>query len=357
MEINRITLVNYRKYSNRTFNFQKGINILCGDNAVGKTSILEAIGFLITCRTFKNASNKEIIKQTESVGGVSGSFSVEKTQKNAKLLISNNYKKITLDNCDYKKVSDYVGFVKVVTFDSGDVNTIVGTPANKRKIFDFMMCQIDKEYLFLLKKYKKTIKEKSSLLRRSFIDNRVSHDLLDVLDKEIFDLIVLLNKKRIKFIEDINSEIKNVYKEFENNKESGQIRLKQSFPLGGSFKDYTAYRAEEIKTQTCMVGPHRDDYIFYLNDVNIINHASQGQIKTFAICLKLAYSKLIMGKTGAKPIVLLDDIFGELDAKRQNSIIKMLDVGTQTIITTPSLTDIDKEILCKANIIYLEKEE
>ena len=357
MKINKLQLFQYRKYDKYSVEFAEGINIICGNNAIGKTTILEAIYHLVTVRSNRAIHDIEVIKENCSEAIVLGEFEGEKLRFFTKVLISNNYKKIIVNNNKVKKASDYIGFVPIVSFNNNDINTLLHSPSSRRKMFDFMLCQIDKVYLNLVKQYKNLIKEKNSLLKKSLTYNSLDTNLLESIDNLLYKIIVDINKKRILFIEKMNELLMEIQAKINSNYEKYYINLRQSFPFGGTYKQFIKTRNEDIKIQSAYIGPHKDDYELYINDKNLMKYASQGQIKMFSILLKLAYAIYLKNEKEKNPIVLLDDLFGELDKKRQNDIINILNKDMQIFITTPTISDINKEILEKANIIYLEKEE
>ncbi len=357
MKINKISLENFRLYNNKEVVFSNNVVIIVGENATGKSTIIEGIHLLITSRSFKNVKDFEMINKKSEQAIIKGTFESEKTQKNAIVLISKDFKKMSLNGEVFKKSSQYVGFCHVVSFSSADLFALQESPTSRRKMLDFMLAQMDKVYLETLKQYKNLLKEKNSLLKTTAeLDNNKTL-LLEVLNEQIYVLSQSIDKKRLNFIENINKSLKEINHMLSSNQEIAEIELKQSLPYGVSYSDYINLSKEDLKYRTSMYGPHRDDLIFKINNYEAIKVASQGQLKTMMISFKLAFARYLEEKNGENPIVLLDDVFGELDINRQNKILEFLKNGEQVIITTPSLSEIDTKILDKANIIKLDKEE
>ena len=336
MKIRRIELSNYRKYTNKEVLFNPGINIIYGDNAVGKSTILEAIHFLIMLRTMRNTNEDSIIRVGAEETVVFGVFEGKKTQKNAIVLISKNYKKMSLDGVAIKKASEYIGFSDVVSFGTEDVDVVSGSPLNRRKMMDLFFSQYDSIYLEKLREYK---------------------NVLNVIDNTLANLSSELSDKRQKLIKIINEQLVVVHYRLSGEKEKCFVKYIPSWDLNKGVEQLIDVRNKDFIYKTTTIGPHRDDYVFYINDNNLSKYGSQGQKKTSILSFKLTCVELLKCKKHRNPIVLLDDVFGELDSNRHNSLLEFLEQDIQTIITTPSLKELKQELIDKANIICLEKEE
>ena len=355
MKITNIVLSNFRCFTFLELQMGQNINILCGSNASGKTSVLEAIHYLVTTRSNKTSDFRDSINRKCEQSLVKGVFKTKNTEKTAFVLISKYLKKFGQNGVEIKKATDYFGFSKIVSFNNDDLTVPVGNPSSRRKMFDFMMCQLNDTFLKKLSLYKKMIKEKNSLLKKVNVFGEKEEILLNILNNEIYELSQYISKCRIDFINEINLKLKKIYKRFNHGSEEVEIEYKQSFPYGATLEDYLSYNDKELLEKTSVVGSHRDDYVFMIDGINSSKHASQGQIKSMMVLLKIVYAIVVKEKTGVNPVVLLDDVFGELDKNRQNSVLEILDSDTQVLITTPSISEINDEILRKANIIYLEK--
>ena len=356
MKITNLVLLNIRIFNNTAFQFCSNINLICGHNASGKTTVLEAIHLLVSGRSNRTSSELECVSFKEDEGVLKGVFEDQKTQKSAILLISKYYKKMSIDGVKIDKLSNYVGFAHVVSFGSQDISGVGSSPASRRKMFDSFFCQISPEYLKLLKNYNDLVKEKNATLKKEAL-SRKDHDLLDVLDDKLFSLQQDIESRRLYFIELINKQLNKVHYYVSDNDEQCQISLVQSIPSTKTKEEYLAYRSEDLMYKTNTHGPHRDDYLFTINNKNALKYGSQGQRKTMVFSLKMAFAEVMKDIIKDDPIILLDDVFGELDSTRQNNIITLLNNQAQVFITTPSLADMDEKLVQKANIIYLDRRD
>ena len=357
MKIRRIELSNYRKYQNKEVLLNPGINIIYGDNAVGKSTILEAIHFLIMLRTMRNTNEDSIIRVGAEETVVFGVFEGKKTQKNAIVLISKNYKKMSLDGVAIKKASEYIGFSDVVSFGTEDVDVVSGSPLNRRKMMDLFFSQYDSIYLEKLREYKNVLKERNIFLKDTDFTNKNNVILLNVIDSKLANLSSELTEKRQKMIKIINEQLVVVHYRLSGEKEKCLVKYIPSWDLSKGVEQLIDARNKDFIYKTTTIGPHRDDYVFYINNNNLSKYGSQGQKKTSILSFKLTCVELLKCKKHRNPIVLLDDVFGELDSNRHNSLLEFLEQDIQTIITTPSLKELKQELIDKANIICLEKEE
>ena len=219
MKIRQIELSNYRKYTKKEVLLAPGINIICGDNAVGKSTILEAIHFLIMLRTMRNVSEDSVIRTETDEAVIFGVFEGEKTQKNAIVLISKYYKKMSLDGIAIKKASDYVGFSDVVSFGTEDVDVISGTPLNRRKMMDLFFSQFDPRYLEKLREYKTILKERNGFLKDTDFADKNNIILLNVIDTKLMQLSSELTIKRHEIIKIINNKLLDVHYRLSGEKE------------------------------------------------------------------------------------------------------------------------------------------
>lgn len=357
MKISKIELSNYRKYKNQAVLLAPGINIICGDNAAGKSTILEAVHYLITLRTTRNVSDDGVIRVGAEETVIYGEFNDEKTQKNAIVLISKYYKKMSLDGVTIKKASEYVGFSDVVSFGTEDVDVISGSPLNRRKMMDLFFSQYDSTYLEKLREYKNILKERNCFLKDSDFTNKRNVTLLNIIDNKLEILSTELTFKRHEIVKNINDCLSKVHYRLSGEKEKCLIKYAPTWNVNKGIEQLIEARNKDYVYKTTTIGPHRDDYIFYINGNNLSKYGSQGQKKTSMLSFKLSCVELLKSKKQRNPIVLLDDVFGELDSKRHNSLLQFLENDIQTIITTPSLKELRQELIDKANIIYLEKEE
>ena len=352
MIIRRIELYNYRRYLNRSFEFDSGINIIQGSNAAVKSTVLEAIHYLILLRSNRAAQDSDMISFDKDEMVIKGDFMSNNGSKKMVVLNSKYFKKMNCDGKIIKKASDYVGFADVVSFTTEDIHAISGSPSVRRKMFDMFASQYCPEYIFLLREYKNILKERNTLLKDYNQLTKYDKILLDVVNAKFLDASKKLTNERKKIINQMKGVIEEIHNILSNGKERCEIKYVPSYD-----DKETSFNERDILYKTSTVGPHRDDIWFYVNTENLSKYGSQGQKKTVMLSFKMSCVKMLEQQNKRKAIILLDDVFGELDPERQNCLLKFIENDNQTFITTPSLVDIKEELIQKSNIIYLEKEE
>ena len=357
MKLIKIELSNCRQYANIEVSFGPGVNIIYGNNAVGKSSILEAIHYLITLRSSRNATDKEVMRIGTEETVLYGEFFDKNSKKNAIVLISKYFKKMSINDAVIKKASEYVGFADVISFGTEDVDVVSGSPLNRRKMMDLFLSQLDSLYMNRLREYKKILKERNVLLKNKGFADKTNKILLEVLDNKLAQLSMELTNNRKKIIEEINESLFKIHNQLSGEKDKCLIQYVPSWNLDKGIEQLIVTRNKDFLFETTTIGPHRDDYVFYLEDRELSKYGSQGQKKISMLSFKLACVELLKHKKQRNPILLLDDVFGELDTKRHNFLLKFLENDLQTIITTPSLRELEKDLVDKAHVIYLEKEE
>ncbi len=357
MKISKIELFNYRKYIKRTIEFGPNVNLIYGENATGKSTILEAVQYAIMLRSTKTRDDSEMIAFNKSESIIKASFEDQKVKKNVNVLISKYFKKMNCDGVDVKKASDFIGFADVVAFGTEDVFAVSGAPSERRKMLDMFCSQYDYEYMVVLKKYKNLLKERNSMLKELDFQNKHNNILLDILDEKMYEQAVILIEKRKNILTALNSIMKKTHFHLSEKSEKCELMYRinaKELELHNVFK---TNKNKDIVLKTTTLGPHRDDFLFYINDNDLSKFGSQGQKKTAMLSFKMACFCLLELKKQRKPIILLDDVFGELDSNRQNNLLKFIKNDTQVLITTPTLSELNEEIIKNAHIIYLEKEE
>lgn len=340
--IKSISLHNFRNVGNKTYDLNNNLIIFVGNNGVGKTSILEAIYLCTTSKSHRTNNFKDLIRFNNS---------------NSEVLLKtdNRYLSIYLgENKSYfingKKVNnlEFINNIHTVIFSNLDLNYITGSKSLKLKYVDMMISLINTNYLKLLIEYKKIIKERNSLLKKIQIDKIY----LKVLDEKLIEYIFYINKYRNKFYRLMNEQLEMITKELKI--ESIYIDFKLDKTIENIASALQENFPNDLKYKRTTYGPHSDYIEFIIDNKNANKFASQGQIRSIAIAMKLGLVK-IMNLNKIEPILLLDDVFAELDENRQRSLIKYLN-NVQTLITTTSLSDIPKELLDKAKIYTLRKD-
>ena len=356
MRINRLQVKNFRSYSEYFWEFDGSKVLIVGSNASGKTTLIEAIYMLGLAKSPRTAYDSELIKNNESSFFVEGDFESSTLNKYKVSLGFDGEKRLIKKNQTVvKKLSDHIGLIDCVWFSSFDLNMLTGNPQIRRRNFDRIICQISKVYFAALSNYKKFLKERNALLKRLIFENKTELKvLLETIDQSLVNegkKIISLRRKIInklnQFLIDKQHEIGNVNEDLkieyiENVKEEDfLIKLKDSF-------------LDDLKHGNTSFGPHKDDYIFIINNKNIVYQGSQGQQRNAILSLKLSEVDLIYEVKKEYPILLLDDVFSELDRERQNKLLNSINKEIQTIITTTSLSEIDNKLVEDSMVIEVK---
>ncbi len=348
MMINNLSLYSFRGYTKQDIVFGKGVNFFIGNNGSGKTNLLEAIYFLALAKSYKTMDTS-VIKTGEDFSRVQAKISAEK-DFSAKIIISKLGKKISVNNHEVDKLSDYIGKVKVLAFLPEDMDLIKGPPKNRRYFIDLVIGQVDKNYLVELSNYKNILRQRNELLKTLSEKKEKDYTLLDIYTEQLAASAELIIKYRQIFINDINKELVKMYHYLSANNKFISFVYQPIIEenLLSSFKE--RYQKDLI-FRTTSIGPHRDDYDFLIDETLVKDFASQGEQRVIILSILLSIANIIIKQKQVKPILLLDDVFSELDYLRQNQLVKYLNsTNLQAIITTTNIKDINNSFLENAKI-------
>ena len=350
MYLKRVELINFRNYKNLKISFNKGINILYGNNAQGKTNLLESIYALGLTDTFRNSNNQDMIKSNENYFQIDGVLKKEQLDTKMQLKYLGNKKFMQLDQTNINKVSDYISYLNVILFAPEDLDIIKGPPINRRKFLNAELSQLYRNYYILYNEYEKILKMRNDYIKSS----NYNKDYLDILTSYYIDKSILIYKLRKKFINKINLYCFKIYKDI-TGLDGFQIVYKPNidYDLNNCDKNYyLKYYQEkyeyEYKIGSSIYGIHKDDFDFILDGIDLKFYGSQGQKKIAVLAFKLSEIEIFSKYKNSMPILLLDDVFSEIDNIKNNNLLKYLNRDMQVIITTVSLDKIDKSILKKA---------
>ena len=358
MIIDEILLKNYRCYQFGRFSFDSKLNVIVGSNATGKTTILESINCLSITKSYRCIDQNELIKENESYFYLEGTVSYANKKEKIVLYRDKNGCQVKKNNYKYKKNSEYLGFFNTVVFSATDFLTLKGGPKEKRNLIDLIICQISKDYISVSNYYKKLLKERNALLKRLYFENNSKLQvLLDVISNRMMEYGAKIIETRAKFIDKISKLASDIHLKISDNTEKLEIHYSPSVKVEDYLIELNKALVDDKKRGATSVGPHRDDCIFIINNKNIASYGSQGQQRNALLSVKLAMAELIFEEKGEEPVVLLDDVFSELDKNRQNALISCLNPAFQTIITAASISDVNDLLLKKAKIIKIEKKE
>lgn len=341
MIIKSIELSNFRNYESLDLNFDYGTNILYGNNAQGKTNILEAVSVSGTTRSHKGSKDKEMIRFGEEEAHIKTVVNKKNMDYQIDVHMKKNKTKgIAVNKVPLKKASELFGILNIVFFSPEDLNIIKNGPSERRRFLDSELCQLDKIYLSDLAKYNKILNQRNKLLK-DMVFRPDLKETLPIWDAQLIDYGKRIIKRRKSFVDELNEIVFDIHKQISGEKE--ELVLKYEPNIDDAFFHDELNRAKERDMRFCQtsVGPHRDDMQFSVFDVDIRKYGSQGQQRTSALSLKLAEIELVKRNINETPVLLLDDVLSELDSSRQNYLLNSIH-DIQTIITCTGLDEFIK---------------
>ena len=332
MLINSVEIQNFRNYNYEKIDLNKNVNIFYGDNAQGKTNIIEAIFISAFGKSFRTNKEKELIKIGEDFSNIIINYENKDRKGNIKIQI-NDKKNIIVNSVKIKKLSELLGTINVVLFTPDDINILKEGPSNRRKFLNMMIGQIKPNYIYNLNMYLKTLEQRNNYLKQIKNNERINDDLFNIWDVQLAEYGEKVSKYRQEFIEKIKNKIKKVHNEITENKENIEIEyLTDSLNKENLIKVLQKNRKIDIIKGYTTKGIQRDDFVIYINEKPLDVYGSQGQHRTAILSLKLCELDIIKDEVGEEPILLLDDFMSELDEKRINNFLRHIK-NTQVIIT------------------------
>ena len=345
MWIKDIKLNNFRNYNNKEIELHENINVFFGENAQGKTNIIESIFLCSIGKSFRTNKEKELIKFNCEKASVQINYQKSDRDGNIKIEIGEK-KQVYLNGIKIKKLSELLGNINIVIFTPDDINILKGGPQNRRRFLDIMISQLRPNYMHILSLYNKTLEQRNNYLKQIKEENK-DENLLEIWDEKLSEYAVKIYEYRKEFINKLIPKMENLHKEITNNKEKIKIEyITECENKEKYIKLLKERRKLDILKGFTTKGVHRDDFVIYINGKQINIYGSQGQQRTSVLTLKLAELNLIYDEIGEYPILLLDDFMSELDKSRRESLVKHIK-ETQVIITCT-----DK--LALENFEYLE---
>lgn len=362
MYLSKLEVNNFRNYKKEAIKLCDKTNIFIGNNAQGKTNIIESIYILALTKSHRLGFENNIIKDGYQSGGVKGLLrnNSKLLELEVKFLLDN--KKVLINNKEIKKISSYISNMNVIMFSPTDLDIINGSPQIRRNLLNTQISQLYPLYVTYLNEYNKILRTRNEYLKQMSISNFTDSRYLDVINEKLIDRAILIYKYRKKYLDQINNTIGSIYSNimkikglniiYENNLEIENFNddiIKSKFlnKLKINFK-------RELMQGMTLYGPHRDDFSFNIDNQNIKFYASQGQKRLAIIAFKLSEVQLFTKEKNDSPILLLDDIFSELDIEKRNMLIKYIPDNIQTIITTTDLKNINKKIIKNSKIFVVD---
>lgn len=338
MIIKSIELANFRNYESLNLEFDKGTNILYGDNAQGKTNVLEAIYLSSITKSHKSSKDQDIIKFGEDEAHIRTYLEKDNdTYKVDMHLRKNSSKVIAVNGQKLKKAAGLLGLLNVVFFSPEDLSIIKNGPSERRRFIDMELCQLDSFYLYNLNNYNKIVNQRNKLLKDIYTNYSLK-DTLDIWDSQLISYGSKIIERRISFINQLNEIIYEIHKKLSGDREEILIQYEPNVLIEEFERKLKQSQEKDIKLKMTTVGPHRDDICFNVNGIDIRKFGSQGQQRTAALSLKLSEIELVKKVTKDTPVLLLDDVLSELDSNRQKYLLDSIG-NIQTIITCTGLDD------------------
>lgn len=338
MILKSVALSHFRNYDDLYMEFDKGTNILYGDNAQGKTNVLESIYVSGTTKSHKGSKDRELIQfgQEEShirtvveKGGLDYQIDMH--------LKKNKSKGIAINRIPIKKASELFGILNIVFFSPEDLNIIKNGPSERRRFLDVELCQLDKIYLYNLTKYNKILNQRNRLLK----DINFKPELLDTLavwDMQLVEYGKKIIQTRKEFVEELNAIVYDIHKKISGNKEELVLKYEPDVIAENMEAQLEKCKEKDLRFGQTSVGPHRDDLCFMIKEIDVRKYGSQGQQRSCALSLKLSEIELVKKSIKETPILILDDVLSELDSNRQNFLLNSIH-DIQTIITCTGLDE------------------
>ena len=346
MKITSLKVNNFRNYKKLVLDFNPSKNIIIGKNGMGKTNIVEAIYVLALTKSFRGSKDDVIIKYDEDITKVEGTI-VDEYKQDYKIVISRDEnKKVWINKKKIPKLVDYLSNINIVLFTVDDLKLVKDTPNTRRKLINIELSQFSNEYLKITTLYNKLLKQRNSYLKTLYLNGNASREYLDIITSKLIEYGMKIYEYRYNFIEDISKYITDNYKKI-----TGLDNLKLVYKSDFMNKDlkeieklYKKNENRDITTGMTNIGIHRDDYDFILDEKVLKDYGSEGEQKNAVIALKMAEIEIFKDKKNIIPILILDDLFSELDKTKINNIFKFIDNDIQTFITTTELTKLSKKL-------------
>ena len=362
MIIKSIKLTNFRNYVHLNLKFNDKMNIFIGKNAQGKTNILESICVLALTKTYKNGVEPNLITFNKKKALIKGKIRDDKLIKDLEISIEEGKKNYKINNNEIRKLSEYISNLNIIVFTPEDLEIIKGSPSVRRNLINMELSQISHKYLNTYNEYNKILKVRNEYLKLLLTSSVADKKYLDVVTVKLIEKAIIIYKERKKYIDFINLNINSIYKKI--TKEEGLCIIYEPNVEINDFSSENIYKVlkdkfdreykKELNYGMTLYGPHRDDFIFSLNGKNLKYFGSQGQQKVSILSFKLSEIEIFENYRKTKPILLLDDIFSELDIAKRNKLLEYVNKDIQSIITTTDLKSIKSKYTNDAYIYEIE---
>lgn len=358
MFIKRLQMLNYRNYNALDIELCPNVNVFMGDNAQGKTNILEAIYYCAFAKSHRTSKDKELINWNGEHAFISVDVGRERLDKRIDISILKDGKKsIRINKIKIKKIGELFGNFNVVMFSPEDLRIIKDSPGVRRKFIDMELCQLNPKYYYNLVQYNKVLNERNILLR----NRNTSSEMLEIYDMQLVEFGYNIIMDRIKYIESLNKYAEKIHSDITSGKEKINFKYISTIKDLENIKENFYTLLEKNRSKDCdrgitSIGPHRDDFFVYINDIDTKSYGSQGQQRTAVLTMKFSSLEIIKELTGEFPVLLLDDVLSELDFNRKKYILSTIG-QIQTVITCTGIEDLYEYLDEKAKVFKVKNGE
>lgn len=348
MKIETLKIRNFRNYESCVLIFKKGINFITGKNGQGKTNLLESIYYLSCTKSHRTNMNLDLIKKDAPFFILEADIVKNNSKMNLKCIVNESGKNLYFYKTPVKKVSDFIGTLNAVMFCPNDMNLFQNSPKERRKFVDLELSKLSKSYTNTLNTYYKLLKERNVYLKQNTID----HSFIEVMNEQMIDAQITIIKQRQKFVDDMIQNSENFYHKLSDDDTKISCKYVSFVEYDDDEKmkekmieKYDKLKERDLLYKVTTAGIHKDDFIFMINEREVSSYASQGQIRSIILALKLGIVKTIFLLTKTYPVLLLDDVFSELDQDRRMKLLHLLDDEMQIFISSTDKIEIkDKNI-------------
>lgn len=365
MKLTNLQLQNFRNYESVQLEFTDGVHVFIGENAQGKTNLMESIYALAMTKSHRTTNDKELIGWNKEFATIKGTVEKTATKTNLELQFSKKGKIAKVNYLEQKRLSSYLGKLNVILFAPENLTLVKGSPQNRRKFVDMELGQMSSLYLYDLVEYNRVLKQRNTYLKQLAIKKKQPDEYLEVLSEMLSELASKIVFHRLDFMKQLEALAIPIHDQLSLGREKFSVSYQATIPLEDGLtpsqmkeiyiNQFKKNQTREADQATTLIGPHRDDLIFYLNEIPVQTYGSQGQQRSTVLSLKLAEIELMKLSTGEYPLLLLDDVLSELDDDRQTHLIKAIENKVQTFITTTSLDGIKQQFINEPVVIPIEK--
>ncbi|SES41185.1 DNA replication/repair protein RecF [Psychrobacillus sp. OK032] len=365
MYIERLELKDFRNYESIELDFSSKINVFIGENAQGKTNLMESLYVLSMAKSHRTSNDKELIRWEADYGKIRGAIQKKYGHLPLELTLSKKGKKAKVNHLEQKKLSNYIGQLNVVMFAPEDLYLVKGSPQVRRRFLDMEIGQISPVYLHDLLQFQKILKQRNHILKQNQGKSFLKDVMFDVYTEQYIDAAVKVIQKRFQFMDLLQKWAEPIHLGISRGLEKLTVSYNSTSGIKADWlenemkehleKKMADTQKRELDRGVTLTGPHRDDLQFFVNDYDVQTYGSQGQQRTTALSLKLAEIELIKQEVGEAPVLLLDDVLSELDDYRQSHLLNTIQGDVQTFVTTTSVEGIAHDTIQHAKMFHVEQ--